>query len=60
MESQDYDNALNQLLSLQSTVEDSELKYQAQYQFIAGKIYGGQKNFKAAFTAFNSAPAARI
>ena len=55
VESQDYDNALNQLLSLQSTVEDSELKYQAQYQFIAGKIYGSQKNFKAAFTAFNSA-----
>jgi tetratricopeptide (TPR) repeat protein len=46
---------LNQLLPLQSVVEGSELKYQAQYQFLAGKIYGGQKVFEAAFTAFDSA-----
>ena len=38
VESQDYDTALNQLLSLQPVVQDSELKYQAQYQFLAGKI----------------------
>ncbi|MGB2366453.1 MAG: tetratricopeptide repeat protein [Flavobacteriaceae bacterium] len=55
VESQDYETALNQLLSLQSVVEGSELKYQTQYQFLAGKIYGGQKDFKAAFTAFESA-----
>jgi tetratricopeptide (TPR) repeat protein len=55
VESQDYDTALNQLLPLQSVVEGSELKYQAQYQFLAGKIYGGQKVFEAAFTAFDSA-----
>lgn len=55
VESQDYDTALNQLLPLQSVVEGSELKYQAQYQFLAGKIYGAQKDFKAAFTAFDSA-----
>ena len=55
VESQDYETALNQLLSLQSIVEGSELKYQTQYQFLAGKIYGGQKDFKAAFTAFESA-----
>ena len=55
VDSQDYVTALNQLLSLQSVVQDSELKYQAQYHFLAGKIYGGQKDFKAAFTAFDSA-----
>ena len=55
VESQDYVTALNQLLPLQSVVEGSELKYQAQYQFLAGKIYGGQKDFEAAFTAFDSA-----
>lgn len=55
VESQDYDTALNQLLSLQSVVEGSEIKYQTQYQFLAGKIYGGQKDFKAAFAAFESA-----
>jgi tetratricopeptide (TPR) repeat protein len=53
--SQDYDTALNQLLSLESVIDGSELKYQAQYQFLAGKIYGDQKDFKAAFTAFDSA-----
>ena len=55
VESQDYDTALNQLLSLESIIDDSELKYQVQYQFLAGKIYGGQKDFKSAFTAFYSA-----
>ena len=55
VESQDYDTALNKLLSLQSVVQDSELKYQAQYQFLAGKIYGRQKDFKASFAAFDSA-----
>ena len=49
---QDYDTALNQLLLLGPIVEGSELKYQAQYQFLAGKIYGAQKDFKAAFAAF--------
>ena len=55
VENQDYDTALNQLLSLESIVEGSELKYQAQYQFLAGSIYGKQQNFKAAFAAFESA-----
>jgi tetratricopeptide (TPR) repeat protein len=55
VENQDYDTALNQLLSLESIVEGSELKYQAQYQFLAGNIYGRQQNFKAAFAAFESA-----
>ena len=52
---EDYDTALNQLLSIKPIVENSELKYQAQYQLLAGKIYGGQKDFKAAFTAFDLA-----
>jgi len=55
VENQDYDTALNQLLPLESIVEGSELKYQAQYQFLAGNIYGRQQNFKAAFAAFESA-----
>lgn len=55
VENQDYDTALNQLLSLESIVEDSELKYQAQYQFLAGNIYGRQQKFIAAFAAFESA-----
>jgi tetratricopeptide (TPR) repeat protein len=55
VENQDYDSALNQLLSLESIVEGSELKYQVQYQFLAGNIYGRQQNFKAAFAAFESA-----
>jgi len=55
VEIQDYDTALNKLLSLESVVEVSELKYQIQYKFLAGKIYGGQKDFKAAFAAFDSA-----
>ena len=55
VESQDYDTALNKLLSIESMIADSELKYQAQYHFLAGKIYGGKKAFKAAFTAFDSA-----
>ena len=54
VESQDYDTALDQLLSLESMIMGSELKYQAQYHFLAGKIYGGKKDFKAAFTAFDS------
>ena len=55
VESQEYDTALNQLLSIESMIVDSELKYQAQYYFLAGKIYGGKKDFKAAFNAFDSA-----
>jgi tetratricopeptide (TPR) repeat protein len=55
VKNQDYDTALNQLLSLESIVVDSELKFQAQYQFLAGSIYGKQQNFKAAFAAFESA-----
>ena len=55
MQSQEYDTALNQLLSIESMISGSELKYQAQYHFLAGKIYGGKKDFKAAFTAFDSA-----
>ena len=55
VESQEYDTALNQLLSIESMISGSELKYQAQYHFLAGKIYSGKKDFKAAFTAFDSA-----
>ena len=55
IDNQDYETALNQLLPLQSVIESSELKYQAQYHFLAGKIYGYQKDFKAAFTAFDTA-----
>ena len=55
VQSQEYDTALNQLLSIESMISGSELKYQAQYHFLAGKIYGGKKDFKAAFTAFDSA-----
>ena len=55
VEIQEYDTALNQLLSIESMIVDSELKYQAQYYFLAGKIYGGKKDFKAAFNAFDSA-----
>ena len=55
VEIQEYDAALNQLLSIESMIAGSELKYQAQYHFLAGKIYGGKKDFKAAFTAFDSA-----
>jgi tetratricopeptide (TPR) repeat protein len=51
---EDYDTALKQLLSLESVVNGSDIKYQAQYQLLAGKIYSGQKNFKAAFAAFES------
>ena len=43
IDNQDYETALNQLLPLQSVIESSELKYQAQYHFLAGKIYGYQK-----------------
>ena len=45
--SKDYDNALSQLLSIEPIIENSELKYKAQYQFLAGKIYGSKKDFKA-------------
>ena len=55
VEIHEYDTALNQLLSIESMIAGSELKYQAQYHFLAGKIYGGKKDFKAAFTAFDSA-----
>ena len=55
VEIQEYDTALNQLLSIESMIAGSELKYQAQYHFLAGKIYGGKKDFKAAFNAFDSA-----
>lgn len=51
IQNEDYDSALQQLLAAQSVVESSELKYQAQYQFLAGKIYSKQKQFGAAFEA---------
>ena len=51
IQNEDYDSALQQLLASQSLVEGSELKYQAQYQFLAGKIYSKQKQFGAAFEA---------
>ncbi|MCH2655051.1 MAG: tetratricopeptide repeat protein [Flavobacteriales bacterium] len=51
IQSEDYASALEQLLAAQSLVEGSELKYQAQYQFLAGKIYSKQKQFGAAFEA---------
>ena len=49
IQNEDYDSALQQLLAAKSLVEASELKYQAQYQFLAGKIYSKQKQFGAAF-----------
>mgnify|MGYP006251908339 FL=1 len=49
IQNEDYDSALQQLLAAKSLVESSELKYQAQYQFLAGKIYSKQKQFGAAF-----------
>ena len=55
VESQDYNTALEQLLSLKSVVDGSELKYQLQYQFLAGKIYGFLKDFESSFSAFNEA-----
>ena len=51
IQNEDYDSALQQLLAAKSLVEASELKYQAQYQFLAGKIYSKQKQFGAAFEA---------
>ena len=54
VESQDYNTALEQLLSLESAIESSEIKYQALYQLLAGKIYGSQKDFKSAFAALRS------
>ena len=54
VESQDYNTALEQLLSLESVIESSEIKYQALYQLLAGKIYGTQKDFKSAFDALSS------
>ena len=51
IQNEDYDSALQQLLAAKSLVEGSELKYQAQYQFLAGKIYSKQKQFGAAFEA---------
>ena len=51
IQNEDYDSALQQLLASQPLVEGSELKYQAQYQFLAGKIYSKQKQFGAAFEA---------
>ncbi len=51
IQNEDYDSALQQLLASQSLVEGTELKYQAQYQFLAGKIYSKQKQFGAAFEA---------
>ena len=54
VESQDYNTALEQLLSLESVIESSEIKYQALYQLLAGKIYGSQKDFKSAFAALSS------
>ena len=44
IDDQDYETALSQLLPLQSVIESSELKYQAQYHFLAGKIYGYQNH----------------
>ena len=51
IQNEDYDSALQQLLASQSLVEGSELKYQVQYQFLAGKIYSKQKQVGAAFEA---------
>ena len=42
IQNEDYASALEQLLAAQSFVEGSDLKYQAQYQFLAGKIYSKQ------------------
>ncbi len=51
IQNEDYASALEQLLAVQSLVEGSELKFQAQYHFLAGKIYGEKKQFGAAFEA---------
>ena len=52
IQNEDYSSALEELLAAQSIVEGSELKYQTQYQFLAGKIYmAKQKQFGAAFEA---------
>ena len=55
IQNEDYASALEELLAAQSVVEDSELKYQAHYHFLAGKIYGQQKQFGLAFEALASA-----
>ena len=55
IQNEDYASALEQLLAAQSLVEASELKYQAQYQFLSGKIYSEQNQFGAAFEALASA-----
>ena len=51
IQNEDYASALEQLLAAQSLVEGSELKFQAQYHFLAGKIYGKKKQFGEAFEA---------
>ena len=55
IQNEDYASALEQLLAAQSLFKGSELKYQVQYHFLAGKIYSEQKQFGAAFEALASA-----
>ena len=52
VESQDYGTALEQLQALTPTIDTAEAKYQAQYYFLLGKIYGGQSEFELSFEAF--------
>lgn len=51
IDNEDYDAAQQQLLSVQTIIENADVKYKIQYQFLAGKIYGQQKDYKAAFDA---------
>ena len=55
IQNEDYASALEHLLAAQSLFKGSELKYQVQYHFLAGKIYSEQKQFGAAFEALASA-----
>ena len=54
---EDYDSAKEQLIAVQAMVENADVKYKIQYQFLAGKIYGHQKDYKAAFDALALAKA---
>lgn len=51
IDNEDYDAAQQQLLVVQTIIENADVKYKIQYQFLAGKIYGQQKDYKAAFDA---------
>ena len=54
IQNEDYASALEHLLAAQSLFKGSELKYQVQYHFLAGKIYSEQKQLGAAFEPLSS------